>query len=75
MAVVSKEGNVLKLRSSNVNDYEMLQGAERQIIIWSLLNIHPKYSTGTQLLNKSECEPKSITNNEFVAPKINDIQL
>ena len=70
---MSKEDNVLKSLSSNVNDYEMFHGAERQIIILSILYIHPKCSTGRQLLNKDECEPKFITNNEFVVPKINDI--
>lgn len=53
----------------------MFQGAERQIIILSILNIHPKCSTGRQLLNKGECEPKFIANTGFIAPKVNDIQL
>lgn len=51
----------------------MSQGAERQIVLSSILNIYPKYSTRKRLLNKGENEPKVITNNEFVPPKINDI--
>lgn len=51
----------------------MFQGAERQIVLLSILNIHPKCSTGKHLLNKGKCEPKFITNKELVAPKINDI--
>lgn len=70
---MSKEDNVLKSLSANVNDYEMFQSAKRQIIILSILNIHPKCSTGKKLLNKGKCELKFITNNESVAPKINDI--
>ena len=51
----------------------MFQDAERQIVLLSILNIHPKCSTGNHLLNKGECEPKFITYNELVAPKIDDI--
>lgn len=46
--------------------------SERQIVL-SILNTHPKCSTGKHLLTKGESEPKFITHNELVAPKINDI--
>ena len=53
----------------------MFQGAERQIVLLSILNIHSNCSTGKRLLNKGKREPKFITNKELVAPKINDIYL
>lgn len=53
----------------------MFQGAEKQIVLFSILNINPKGSMGEHLLNKGECEPKYVANNELAAPKINDILL
>lgn len=51
----------------------MHQGAERQIVLLSILNIHPKCSTRKHLLNKREYEPTFITDNELVPPNINDV--
>lgn len=51
----------------------MFQGAERQIVLLSILNIYPKDSTRKRLQTKGENESKVITNDELVPPKINDI--